>query len=207
MTSVQRTATNGPDTGAGTGDGAGTEPSVPAVHRTRSILVGVACTWLAVIVLAAVFADVLPLAPYDRPAESIQSQLSTFKNVTMKIKVVDYAEFLPLQTSHNFDMVVSSAAFNDPEPRLWTAFQGDSPTNMTGINDAQLDQALLKGRTATTVADRKAAYETVQRRLVALRPMLWIGRTAGSAISGKNVGGLTQYGFGSLLPEDLWIKH
>ncbi|MFD4507382.1 ABC transporter substrate-binding protein [Streptomyces sp. NPDC058457] len=140
-------------------------------------------------------------------AESIQSQLSRFKNVTMKIKVVDYAEFIPLQTSHDFDAVVSSAAFNDPEPRLWTAFQGDSPTNMTGINDAQLDQALLKGRTATTVADRKAAYETVQRRLVALRPMLWILRSAGSAISGKNVGGLTQYGFGSLLPEDLWIKH
>ncbi|MEU4657404.1 ABC transporter substrate-binding protein [Streptomyces sp. NPDC023723] len=140
-------------------------------------------------------------------AESIQSQLSKFKNVTMKIKVVDYAEFLPLQTSHDFDVVVSSAAFNDPEPRLWTAFQGDSPTNMSGIDDAQLNAALLKGRTATDQADRKAAYDTVQSRLVELRPMLWILRTAGSAISGKNVGGLTQYGFGSLLPEDLWISH
>ncbi|MER5787294.1 ABC transporter permease [Streptomyces sp. NPDC001980] len=65
MTSVQRTVTKGPDTG--TGDGAGTEPSVPAVRRRRSILVGIAYTWLAVIVLAAVCADVLPLAPYDRP--------------------------------------------------------------------------------------------------------------------------------------------
>ncbi|WP_329264585.1 ABC transporter permease [Streptomyces sp. NBC_01478] len=65
MTSTQHTVTKGPDTT--TDDGAATEPSVPAVHRGRSLLVTLAYTWLAVIVLAATFADILPLAPYDRP--------------------------------------------------------------------------------------------------------------------------------------------
>ncbi|MFI6406064.1 ABC transporter permease [Streptomyces sp. NPDC050548] len=64
--SVQRTIATKASEG-GTGDVDGTEPAVPAVRRSRSILVALAYTWLAVIILAAVFADILPLAPYDRP--------------------------------------------------------------------------------------------------------------------------------------------
>ncbi|MEU4657403.1 ABC transporter permease [Streptomyces sp. NPDC023723] len=65
MTSAQHTAPKAP--GNGTGVDSAAEPTVPAGHRDRSILVAIAYTWLAVIVLAALFADVLPLAPYDRP--------------------------------------------------------------------------------------------------------------------------------------------
>ncbi|MGW5658052.1 ABC transporter substrate-binding protein [Streptomyces humi] len=139
-------------------------------------------------------------------AEAIQAQLSKFKHVTVKIKVVEFAEFLTLQTSHDFDMITSSAAFLDPEPRLSTAFMSTSPTNMTGVADKQLDAALSAGRTETDTAQRKASYETVQQRLVALHPLLWVTRTATGVFSAKNVGGVEQYGFGSLLPEDIWIK-
>ncbi|MGW5658053.1 ABC transporter permease [Streptomyces humi] len=43
------------------------EPSVPTARRRRSVLVPLAYTWLAAVVLAAAFADVLPLAPYGTP--------------------------------------------------------------------------------------------------------------------------------------------
>ncbi|MFJ8927514.1 ABC transporter substrate-binding protein [Streptomyces sp. NPDC102364] len=138
--------------------------------------------------------------------EAFQAQLSKFDNVSVKIKVVDFSEFLTLQTTHDFNAAVTSAAFRDPEPRLWTAFHSDEPTNMSGVADKKLDAALLAGRTATSVEDRKDAYEQVQKRLTALHPMLWIVRTGGGAIAKKNVGGMTQYGFSSLLPEELWIK-
>ncbi|MCX4815240.1 ABC transporter substrate-binding protein [Streptomyces sp. NBC_01239] len=139
-------------------------------------------------------------------AEAIQAQLGQFKNVTVKIKVVEFAEYLSLQSTHDFDAATTSASFLDPEPRLWTAFHSGSPANMSGIADKKLDAALLAGRTATDTAHRKAAYEDVQRRLLELHPMLWITRTAGSVITGKNVGGVRQYGFASLRPELLWIK-
>ncbi|MFE5022985.1 ABC transporter substrate-binding protein [Streptomyces sp. NPDC056656] len=139
-------------------------------------------------------------------AEAVQAQLSKFDNVTVKIKVVEFTEFLTLQNTHNFDAAVTSAAFRDPEPRLWTAFHSDEPTNMSGVSDKKLDAALLTGRTATSAAERKAAYEEVQQRLTALHPMLWIIRTGGGAVAQKDVGGVTQYGFSSLLPEELWIK-
>ncbi|MEU9450509.1 ABC transporter substrate-binding protein [Streptomyces sp. NPDC048277] len=140
-------------------------------------------------------------------AEAIQAQLSRFKNVTVKIKVVEFAEFLTLQTSHDFDVTTSSAAFLDPEPRLSTAFASTSPTNMSGISDKQLDAALNKGRTETGVDKRRAAYEEAQKRLVELHPVLWVNRTAAGVIAVRAVGGIAQYGFGSLRPEQLWIGH
>ncbi|GLY38868.1 ABC transporter substrate-binding protein [Amycolatopsis sp. NBRC 101858] len=138
-------------------------------------------------------------------AEAIQAQLRTFRNVSITIKTVELAQLQTLQTSHDFDATVTSAAFLDPEPRLWTAFRGDSPSNMSGVDDQQLNAALLAGRTTTTDDQRRAAYDTVQQRLVDLHPMIWIARTACAAIATKTVGGLIQYGFGSLRPEELWI--
>jgi peptide/nickel transport system substrate-binding protein len=139
-------------------------------------------------------------------AESIQTQLSTFKNVKVKVQTVDLSEVPALYTKHDYDMMMSSALFTDPEPRLWTVFHGDSRVNASGIDDPQLNEALQTGRTATKQADRKAAYETVQRRLAALVPVLWVTRSAPSAVTAKNVHGIRQYGMGSLQPEELWIQ-
>ena len=139
-------------------------------------------------------------------AEAIQAQLSAYKNVSMQIKTVEYAQIPALQNTHDFDATVTSAAFLDPDPRLWTAFSGKSKVNMSGIDDPQLNDALDKGRAATDVAERKSAYQVVQDRLVALHPLLWLTRFASGAVSAKDVGGLTQYGFGSLRPELLWVK-
>ncbi|GLY38950.1 peptide ABC transporter substrate-binding protein [Amycolatopsis sp. NBRC 101858] len=140
-------------------------------------------------------------------AEAIQAQLNAFQNVKMQVKVVEYAELAKLQTTHDFDATVSSAAFLDPEPRLWTAFAADSRSNMSGINDPELNAALVKGRTSTSADERKAAYDQVQKRLVEDHPNLWLTRNVSAAISSKQIGGVEQYGFGSLLPDALWKQH
>ncbi|MBA2947910.1 ABC transporter substrate-binding protein [Streptomyces himalayensis] len=139
-------------------------------------------------------------------AESLQTQLSRFKNVDVKVKVVDYADNLALHATHDFDMLVSSANFIDPESRLYSAFHGESRANMSGVDDEALNAALLKGRTATSTEERNAAYKTVQERLAELVPGIFIGRSAPSAVTGKNVHGIVLYGEGSLLPEQLWIQ-
>ncbi|MER5182504.1 ABC transporter substrate-binding protein [Streptomyces sp. NPDC002896] len=138
-------------------------------------------------------------------AESLQTQLSRFKNVEVKVKVIDYADNLALHATHDFDMLVSSANFIDPETRLYSAFHGGSRANMSGIDDDALNAALQKGRTATSTEERKAAYKAVQERLAEVAPGVFIGRSAPSAVTGKNVHGIVLYGEGSLLPEELWI--
>ncbi|SQD93550.1 hypothetical protein [Parafrankia sp. BMG5.11] len=139
-------------------------------------------------------------------AENIQAQLGSFDNVEVRIRTVELAEFVQLRATHDFDSIITSALFRDPEPRLSTVFGGDSPANMPGIDDPALNDALLSGRTATSEEDRKKAYNAVQERLTELTPMFFVARGGPGAISGRNVGGLVQYGLGSLLPEELWIK-
>ncbi|MFJ9127778.1 ABC transporter substrate-binding protein [Streptomyces sp. NPDC102340] len=139
-------------------------------------------------------------------AESVQTQLSQFKNVKVNIKVIDYADNAALRTKHDFDMIVSSALFADPEVRMLDTFKSGSGRNMSGIADKKLSDALLKGRTSSDETERKAAYRTVQDRLAALVPMVFYTRAAPAVITGKNVHGVVEYGGGSLLPEELWIK-
>ncbi|SQD99887.1 MULTISPECIES: ABC transporter substrate-binding protein [unclassified Parafrankia] len=138
--------------------------------------------------------------------QNVQAQLSSFNNVKVQIKIIDIAELAGLRTTHDFDATVSSAFFPDPEPRLWTTFHGSSAANLPGIDDPELNDALLAGRTEASEEERKAAYETLQQRLTKLAPVIFLMRAAPSTIAGKNVGGLVQYGLGSLLPEELWIQ-
>ncbi|MER5181669.1 ABC transporter substrate-binding protein [Streptomyces sp. NPDC002896] len=139
-------------------------------------------------------------------AENIQAQLSAFKNVDVKVEIVDPAALLGLYASHDFDMMVEGGFFGDPEPRLWGALAGRSAGNYSGVDDKELNAALDAGRTGKTTAERKAAYQTVQERLAELTPIIFTYRTAATTITSKKVHGVVQYGLGSLLPEELWIQ-
>ena len=139
-------------------------------------------------------------------AESVQAQLSSFRNVNVQVKVLDHTVYSSLYTNPDFDMVVYSAQFTDPDPDLYFAFHTGSSTNLGGFSDPELDAALETGRKSTSTEERKAAYRTVQERLIALSPVIFTSRAAPSVVAAKNVYGVKQYGWGSLLPEELWIK-
>ena len=139
-------------------------------------------------------------------AENVQTQLSTFDNVKVEVRVLEVAEFSQLRSTYDFDAVITTAFFHDPEPRLSTVFAGDSASNLSGIDDPELNRALEIGRTSLSQEERRAAYQTVQERLAELVPAIFIIRVGPSAIAGRNVGGLKQYGIGSLLPEEIWIQ-
>ena len=77
--------------------------------------------------------------------------------------------------------------------------------NVSGISDPELDRALATGRYSESTEERKAAYEVVQERVLALTPGIFYVRASPAVVSGLDVGGVHQYGTGSLLPEELWI--
>ncbi|KAA9159077.1 ABC transporter substrate-binding protein [Amycolatopsis acidicola] len=144
--------------------------------------------------------------PKDRAvAEAVQAQLSAFQNVKVQVKSADTAESGKIFGAHDFDVLVATAFFIDPEPALYSAFSSQSPRNATGINDPRLDQALLAGRTGTSTDQRKAAYQTVSERLAATVPVIFYARPAQAAVASSKVGGVSMYGTGSVLPELLWL--
>ncbi|GAA2431287.1 ABC transporter substrate-binding protein [Actinomadura vinacea] len=139
-------------------------------------------------------------------SESVQAQLSAFKNVEVKIRTIDHAKTAAVYASKDFDMLISSALLVDPEPQLWSVLHGRSPSNHSGVNDPQMNAALDKGRRSTSLEERRAAYKVVQERLVALVPMIFFSRASPAVETARNVHGARLYGFGSLLPEELWIQ-
>jgi peptide/nickel transport system substrate-binding protein len=137
---------------------------------------------------------------------SIQTQLSTLKNVEVKIKTIDIAAYGQTMATKDYDMITNSVTFGvEPEPRLWAGLHGSSGGNYTGLADPQLDAALDTGLTSTDRAERKAAYAVVQQRLVDTVPMVFWANSVLGVVASDTVGGLQQYGAGSVLPETLWI--
>lgn len=145
-----------------------------------------------------------PTAENQAVAQSVQTQLATFKNVKAEVQVIDFAESASVYGTYDYDMIVSTANFIDPDPQLFFSFHSESRSNASAINDSELDAALQAGRIATDVSERTAAYKTVQERLAELVPGIWYVRAAPSFVSNDNLQGVTMYGMGSLLPEELW---
>lgn len=140
-------------------------------------------------------------------AETLQAQLSAFKNVSMNIEVVDSATGNARNATHDFDMIIASALFQDPDASLWTAFHSSSQGNITGISDQQLSDALDAGRTGENTQERLAAYKIVQERLVELDAGIWYAKSAPSVVTSKNAHGIVMYGLGSPLPEEFWMTN
>ncbi|MBH0121610.1 ABC transporter substrate-binding protein [Rhodococcus sp. CX] len=149
----------------------------------------------------------LSLYPNGRSlGEAVQTQLSVFDNVKVNVRTIDLAQAGRILGQKDYDVISSTVVFGDPEPRLWFGFHSSSNGNRSGVNDSTLDEALDLGRTAQTDAERAAAYGIVQQRLAELNPVVFYTRAAPAVIAHEDVGGIEQYGMGSVLPEELWIQ-
>lgn len=137
-------------------------------------------------------------------AEAVQAQLSAFDNVDMRVEVLEFTSALPRLNSYDFDVAITSATILDPDTALWSNFHGDSTGNFTGIDDPDLNAAIDEGRRAPELAERSAAYEVAQKRIVEANPVVWYIRTAPAAVLGDRVHGVSMYGMGSIRPELLW---
>ncbi|MEU4312216.1 ABC transporter substrate-binding protein [Nocardia sp. NPDC024068] len=148
-----------------------------------------------------------PTAEIRALAENVQAQLGAFADVEVEVAVADITQVVELRRTNDFDMTTSSANFADPEPALWSAFHSRSRRNLSGIVDAELNRALQDGRAGTTIGQRTDAYRRVQERLNALVPVIFQVSNEPSVVTRRNIGGVVQYGYGSLLPEELWVEN
>jgi peptide/nickel transport system substrate-binding protein len=137
----------------------------------------------------------------QRLAQSMQTQLSTLRNITMTTRVIDAAENGPIVNARDFDIITSSI----PATGLWIRLRGGAGNNYSGVDDPELNQALDESMRAADTGEIAEHYEVVQRRLSDLTPVIFYTGISLSAYANTDVGGLDLYGKGSLLPEKLWI--
>jgi len=136
--------------------------------------------------------------------ETVQSQLRTYRNVDAKVEVMDSTAALGKLADRSYQAMPGGFAFADPEPLLYENLHSDSPTDRVGFEDDRLDTALLKGREATTAAERKAAYTEVAKLFAELNPGILYVRTPFPLAGGPKVGGLRDYKQADVVAAELW---
>ncbi|MFG2088216.1 ABC transporter substrate-binding protein [Spirillospora sp. NPDC048824] len=121
--------------------------------------------------------------------------------IDVTIRQADQADLIQRALMGNYGAIVWEQ-FNRPDPDssysyLHSRFAqpvGSISINMSRIKDEQLSAALDAGRAASDEAARKKAYATVQKRLRAELPFIWVDHLSTSAVVTKpNVHGLAQY--------------
>ena len=138
-----------------------------------------------------------------RALESIQAQLSTFRNVTAHVEIRDPAAVYVQLGNGAFQATAWGIQGVDPDPELYSTFYSASKRNYTGISDPELDAALIDGRTTADPASRIAAYSTAQARIAELVPYVPYQRYRPQLILGA-IGGAGFFGQGAVPTQDLW---
>ncbi|MGP4023620.1 ABC transporter substrate-binding protein [Actinomadura sp. 3N407] len=117
------------------------------------------------------------------------------------VRQADQADIIQRALMGNYSAIVWEQ-FNRPDPDgpysyLHSRFAqpvGSISINMSRIKDEQLSAALDAGRAGPDEAARKKAYATVQKRLRAVLPFIWVDHLSTNAVVTKsNVHGLAQY--------------
>ncbi|MBS4040121.1 MAG: hypothetical protein KGZ81_05930, partial [Flavobacteriales bacterium] len=130
-------------------------------------------------------------------AEIVQNQLKAI-NIETEVKVVEWGAYLDGTAAGEHDMFILGwvTVTADPDYGLYALFhssQHGAAGNRTFYSNAQVDELLDKGRTATDVKEREEAYKQAQEIIRNEAP--WIFTWTGENLAGtqKNVQGFKQH--------------
>jgi peptide/nickel transport system substrate-binding protein len=99
-------------------------------------------------------------------AQVISSQLEEV-GITVKIRDLDFAQWLDEQGKGNFDMFMLSWLGNiDPDEFYYAQHHSEGTFNFQGYSNPQVDELLDKGRVETDEAARKELYDQAAKIIV-----------------------------------------
>ncbi|KAB8189650.1 ABC transporter substrate-binding protein [Nonomuraea phyllanthi] len=143
---------------------------------------------------------------FRRTAEYLQSRLSRLRNIQVEIEVLDNAALdRKVFTNRDFALSAQIVPVADPEPNLYKLLHSDGQTNYMGYHDPEVDAALDRGRDSADEAERREAYATVERLVMADLPVLPYRSQVAYTVHSSKLTGLTLQGDGSLLYDRLGL--
>ncbi|MGO4387955.1 ABC transporter substrate-binding protein [Microvirga sp. 2YAF29] len=127
---------------------------------------------------------VLPRQDIKDVAQVVQEQLN---KAGFKVELVnqEQGQFIQDWRNSNFDMFASiNAGQPDPDEYFYRTFRTGGSTNVFKYSDAEIDGLLDKARTLSNQAERKTAYDAVQKKLACSGPVAHL--TYGTLFSAMN---------------------
>jgi peptide/nickel transport system substrate-binding protein len=124
--------------------------------------------------------------------QAIQSEWKLL-GVKVDLRVIDFATWRDLNfTKKDFDVFYNAyGSALDPDDTEFAKYYSDSPGNLVGLADPQIDRDLEQGRVAVDVAQRKQLYADYQQRMTQLLPVLFVGYDKVLIAANKRLHGLT----------------
>ncbi|MFC4171014.1 ABC transporter substrate-binding protein [Microvirga sp. GCM10011540] len=115
--------------------------------------------------------NVLPRQDIKDVAQVVQEQLNKV-GFNVELKNQEQGQFIQDWRNSNFDMFASLNAGNpDPDEYFYRTFRTGGSTNVFKYSDAEIDRLLDSARTMQDQAERKKAYDQVQKKLACSGPV------------------------------------
>ena len=141
---------------------------------------------------------VLPRQDAKDISQVIQQQLNS-GGFNIKLANKEIGEFVQDWKNSDFDMFVSANGGNpDPDQYFYRTFRTGGSTNVFKYSDAEIDELLDKGRSSTSVSERKSIYDKVQRKLACEGPISHLAYGDLTTAVNKKVKGFEIYATGRL---------
>jgi peptide/nickel transport system substrate-binding protein len=139
-----------------------------------------------------------------RTNEALQAQLSQYDNVTVELEVLDYAAWATAQAQRSFQVIAGGVGVDALS--LYQTLHSDSPGNLSGLEDAELDAALEALLTATDEAGRTQAFQDVAARYADLALTVSYSDLDNAVLHTDRLHGIEWYSHGALRVDTLWVS-
>lgn len=147
-----------------------------------------------------------PKYGFDKIAQVIKDQLAKV-GINANINLVEWGIFIKDWREKNFDAFISlNGGSTDPDIQLYRTFYSNGITNVFNFSNAQVDQLLNAGRSATNTIERQNIYDNLQKILVSESPVIFLYSPINIVASLKNVEGFEILPNGDMTLTTTWIK-
>jgi peptide/nickel transport system substrate-binding protein len=113
-------------------------------------------------------------APDRQSAEAVQSQLSSYRNLAVDIRISDGTAYVAGLPGGDYQMFSIYRPFVSPEPSLSDTYQCGAARNYIKYCNPKVDELLAAGRSTQDQAERRTIYEQVAKAIIADQPtIIW----------------------------------
>ncbi len=134
-------------------------------------------------------------------AVAVQTQLSTYDNLTVNVEQLDGASYGTTLYGGDFDMAIYGMGGKTPDPVIQSMNTGWA-IPIASMDSPEMDAVLKAEREATTVEDRKAALDDMTGILNDLFRLKWFYRNNVYFAESNDVSGAVLFGQGTPLLEN-----
>lgn len=138
-------------------------------------------------------------------AETLQAQLSGFKNVSIEINAVNPASLVPTLLGGSFDVVAFPISMSHPLSEFQTFYESTGSFNFGKYSNPRVDTLLAEAASSSDRNKQVALFSEIQQLLIEDAVVLYMNRSPHTAVHGDALKNVSYAGNGIWLWDRMWL--